>query len=51
MAFCQKTPGIKKKKNKKNKKEGLMFWNISLKIMWNSLSVELSSGLIRVKVF
>ena len=49
MVFCQKTPGIKKKQ--KNKKEGLMFWNISLKIMWNSLSVELSSGLIRVKVF
>ena len=46
MVFCQKNPGIKKKK-----KGSLMFWNISRNILWKSLSVELSSALIPVTVF
>ena len=47
MEFYQNIPGIKKKS--KNKKKGLMFWNMSLNIFRKSLSVELLSALTLVK--
>ena len=42
---------VEKMELKKKKQEGLMFWNIFLNILWKSLSLEISSALITVKVF
>ena len=51
--FPKANDGLLSKKSwnlKKCKQEGLMFWNMFLNILWKSLSVELSSASIPVKV-